>query len=235
MSREPHTWREDGVGADEVVARVVPGARIFIGSACATPRALMTALGAREILIGGGVEVVHFLTDGAVHAPTYRHRTWYVGSDLRHLAEQGQLDYVPMSLADVPARLVNGAEPIDVAMVSIGPPDADGRCSLGVSVDVTLAAIHAAKVVLAQVMPAMPTVQGSGYIDWSLVSAHTVVDEGPIEYVHPEVGKVGEQVAGTSRGWSRTGPPCRSVSAGCPTRCSATSPTGAASGSTPTC
>jgi acyl-CoA hydrolase/RimJ/RimL family protein N-acetyltransferase len=193
--REPHRWREDAVGAEEVVAGVHLGARVFIGSACATPRALVTALGARDDLIGGGVEAVHFLTDGAVHAPTYWHRTWYVGADLRHLAEKGKLDYVPMSLADVPSRLANGAEPVDVALVSIGPPDADGRCSLGVSVDITLAAVHAAKVVLAQVMPSMPTVHGSGYIDWSLVTAHTVVDEEPIEYVHPDVGEVAEQVA----------------------------------------
>ncbi|HET6627275.1 MAG TPA: GNAT family N-acetyltransferase [Nocardioidaceae bacterium] len=195
MGREPQRWREDAVDAQEVVEHVRPGARVFLGSACATPRALVTALGAKHDLIGGGVEVVHFLTDGALHAPTYRHRTWYVGQDLRHLAEQGGLDYVPMSLADVPARFANGSEAIDIAVVSIGPPDAEGRCSLGVSVDVTLAAVHAAKMVLAQVMPAMPTVRGSGFVDWDLVTAHTVVDDEPIEYVHPPVGEVAEQVA----------------------------------------
>ena len=195
MTGDPESWRQAARSADEVVALVPPGARVYVGSACATPRRLLDALGARKELIGGGVELVHFLTDGARQASTYRHRTWYVGSDVREGARRGQVDYVPMSLADVPARLANRSEPVDVALVSVGPPDAEGRCALGLSVDVTLAAVRAAKVVLAQVMPEMPRVRGTGFVEWERITAHTVVEDEPIEYVHPEIGEVAERVA----------------------------------------
>jgi acyl-CoA hydrolase/RimJ/RimL family protein N-acetyltransferase len=195
MSGEPDDWRQSAVSPDEVVALVPPGSRVYVGSACATPRRLLEALGGRKELIGGGVELVHFLTDGAPQASTYRHRTWYVGTDVREAARKGRVDYVPMSLADVPGRIANHSEPVDVALVSVSPPDADGRCSLGLSVDVTLAAVRAAKVVLAQVMPAMPRVRGTGLVDWDRISAHTVVEDEPIEYVHPEIGEVAEQIA----------------------------------------
>ena len=46
--------------------------------------------------------------------------------------------------------------PVDVAMVMVTPPDENGMCSLGVSVDYTLEAVKQAKLVIAQVNPQMP-------------------------------------------------------------------------------
>ena len=61
-----------------------PGDKVFVGSACATPRALVEAL---EQLKRPGVVLVHFLTDrvGTGDPPhtSYRHRVFYVGRDVR--------------------------------------------------------------------------------------------------------------------------------------------------------
>ena len=54
------------------------------------------------------------------------------------------MEYVPISLGDVPQLFTNGQIPLDVAMVQVAPPDPDGTCSLGISVDVTKAAALAA-------------------------------------------------------------------------------------------
>jgi len=45
--------------------------------------------------------------------------------------------------------------PIDVAFIHVSPPDKHGYCSLGVSVEATVAAIENAKIVIAQVNPNM--------------------------------------------------------------------------------
>jgi len=106
-----------------------------------------------------GIELVHFLTDGAGPADGtvgFRHRAWYVGSDMRDLARAGRLDYVPMSLAAVPSLLSAGLLSFDVAFVQVAPPDDDGICSLGVSVDVTRAAALSAGRIIAEVNPNMP-------------------------------------------------------------------------------
>ena len=87
---------------------------------------------------------------------------FYVGRNVRDLHEvptlrqSGLVEYVPISLGGVPQLFENGQIPLDVAMVQVAPPDPDGTCSLGISVDVTKAAALAARTVIAEVNPAMP-------------------------------------------------------------------------------
>ena len=69
-----------------------------------------------------------------------------------------------MSLSDVPAMFTDGHLPLDVALVQVAPPDDDGMCSLGVSVDITRAAVLAATTVIAEVNPAMPRTRGDSLI-----------------------------------------------------------------------
>src|SRR5204862_4158924 len=134
-------WRDRQVSAAEAVSVVRSGDRVFVGSACATPRVLVEAL---EQLARPGVVLVHFLTDrvGTGDPPhtNYRHRVFYVGRDVRALREAGQVEYVPLSLGDIPQLFQHGQIQLDVAMVQVAPPDPDGTCSLGISVDIAKAA-----------------------------------------------------------------------------------------------
>ena len=125
MPSEQVPWRERAVSAEQAVAGIRPGARVFIGSACATPRVLLAALES-DSERPHGIELVHFLTDGAGPAEGtvgFRHRAWYVGTDMRDLARAGRLDYVPMSLAAVPQVLSAGLLSFDVAFVQVAPPE----------------------------------------------------------------------------------------------------------------
>ena len=130
-------WRERRASATEAVSTVLAGERVFVGSACATPRALVDALERWEER-PAGVVLVHFLTDrvgrGDPPSSRYRHRVFYVGADVRALIGSAPVDYVPLSLAEIPKLLASGRLELDVAMVQVAPPDPDGRCSLGVSV-----------------------------------------------------------------------------------------------------
>jgi acyl-CoA hydrolase/GNAT superfamily N-acetyltransferase len=186
------------VTAEEAVRLIRPGQRVFVGSACATPRSLMAAL---EALPDppAGVTLVHSLTDrvGAGDPPTtrYRHRVFYAGADVRDLLPGGQVDYVPVSLADVPAMFTDGHLPLDVALVQVAPPDDDGTCSLGVSVDITLAAVLSARTVVAEVNPAMPRTRGAGRIPVERIDHAVPVDTPVTEYVHEPSGGVAEQIA----------------------------------------
>src|SRR5205823_12430725 len=130
-------WRDREVSAAEAVSVVRAGDRVFVGSACATPRVLVEAL---EQLMRPGVALVHFLTDrvGTGEPPhtSYRHRVFYVGRDVRalhevrRLREAGRVEYVPISLGDVPQLFEHGQIPLDVALVQVAPPDPAGVCRL---------------------------------------------------------------------------------------------------------
>jgi acyl-CoA hydrolase/RimJ/RimL family protein N-acetyltransferase len=192
---EQAPWRQRARSPQDAVAGIPAGARIFLGSACGTPRVLLAALEADPDR-AAGIELVHFLTDGAGNAAsTFRHRTWYVGSDMRELARVRRVDYVPMSLATVPGLLAAGLLSFDVAFVQVAPPDDDGMCSLGVSVDITRAAALAAGRIVAEVNPSMPRTGPESGIPLDRIDAFVQVDDPVIEYEHPPIGDVARRIA----------------------------------------
>jgi acyl-CoA hydrolase/RimJ/RimL family protein N-acetyltransferase len=190
-------WRDRQVSAAEAVSVVRPGDKVFVGSACATPRTLVEALEQSRV---SGVVLVHFLTDrvGTGDPPhtNHRHRVFYVGRDVRALRDSGLVEYVPLSLGDVPRLFHSGQIPLDVAMVQVAPPDPDGTCSLGISVDVTKAAALAARAVVAEVNPAMPRTTGDSRIPVDRIAAFVPVETPVVEYLHEPAGEVAERIAG---------------------------------------
>ena len=187
------------VTAAEAVGLVRPGDHVFVGSACGTPRTLVEALELRDPP-PAGVVLVHSLTDhvgvGDPPRTAYRHRVFYVGADVRALSESGRIEYVPVSLADVPRLCRNGLVRLDVALIQVAPPDEDGMCSLGVSVDVTRDAALAARTVIAEVNPAMPRTAGESRIPLERIDHVVAVDRPLVEYVHDAADGVAEQIAG---------------------------------------
>ena len=107
----------------------------------------------------------------------------------------GQLDYVPISLEEVPELLTSGRLPIDVALLQVSPPDARGFVSLGVSVDLAPAVLSVARRVIAEVNPAMPRTHGESFVHLDRFDALVNVDVPVAEYLHPETGEVAERVA----------------------------------------
>jgi acyl-CoA hydrolase/GNAT superfamily N-acetyltransferase len=146
-------------------ARIIrPGSRVFLGSGAAVPLALTESLleQARDLR---DVELVHIHTLGdtpwirAEFASSLRTNSFFLTAPLREAIDAGRADYTPCPLSDVP-RLFETQLPVDVALIQVSPPDRRGMCSLGVSVDVTRAALRAARHVVAQVNPLMPRTHG---------------------------------------------------------------------------
>src|SRR3954470_7242082 len=183
------------VSAERALAAIRAGSRIYVGTGCAAPRNLLASLEAM-VPPPPDLEFVSFLTTSAVAPRTrYRHRTFFVGSEVRGLAGSGQLDYVPISLEEVPELLSNGRLPIDVALLQVSPPDARGFVSLGVSVHLAPAVLSVARSVIAEVNPAMPRTHGESFVDLNRFDALVNVDVPVAEYLHPETGEIAERVA----------------------------------------
>jgi acyl-CoA hydrolase/GNAT superfamily N-acetyltransferase len=195
--QEIRDWRERLVSPAEAISTIRSGERVFVGSACATPRALLGALEQVKYHLHD-VSLLHFLTDGAVaedKAPRFRHTVFYVGSDVQPYVETDRVDYVPISVPQVHHLIQIGRIPIDTALIQVAPPDADGNCSLGVSVDITLSAVRAAGTVIAEINPSMPRTLGNASIPISEIDALTLVETPIIEYLHKPADDVARQVA----------------------------------------
>src|SRR5262245_23075821 len=116
---ESHCYGSKLVSLEQALAMIRPGSRIYLGTGCAAPRTLLAGLEAMQPGLPD-LEFVSFVTTSALPPKTgasHRHRTFFVGSDVQSLAESGQLDYVPISLEEVPALLASGRLPIDVALL----------------------------------------------------------------------------------------------------------------------
>ena len=176
------------VSAEEAVAVIKSGDRVFVHSVAAAPRLLLEAMTARapELRV---VEVVSLHTEGQAPyaapemARSFRVNALFVGPNVRDAVQQGRGDYLPVFLSEVPQLFRGGALPLDVALVQVSPPDRHGFCSLGVSVDVTRAAVQTARTVIAQVNRHMPRSHGDGQIHVEsidfLVEGHEPIHEHP--------------------------------------------------------
>jgi len=190
--------------ADEALARLRSGMRVFIGSGCAAPQKLVAALAARGRDLFD-VEVVHILTFGAAEyakrelLANFRHNAFFIGPNVRSAVNEGVADYTPIFLSDVPALFRRKKIHLDIALIQVSPPDAHGFCSFGVSVDVVKAAVESVNFVVAEVNPNMPRTLGDSFVHISkldaLVQSDSPILEFSLQPPSPESKKIGEFIA----------------------------------------
>tara|TARA_R110001599_G_scaffold151792_2_gene336763 strand:- start:885 stop:2156 length:1272 start_codon:yes stop_codon:yes gene_type:complete len=155
--------------AEKAVELIKSGDQVFIHTAAATPQALVQAMTDRADTLKG-VEIFHLHTEGIAPytrkelSKSFHTNSLFVGGNCREAIAEGQADFIPCFLSEVPIMFRRGVIPIDVALIQVSPPDAHGFTSLGVSVDASLAAAESAKTIIAQVNPNMPRTHGDGMI-----------------------------------------------------------------------
>ncbi|MCY3954326.1 MAG: 4-hydroxybutyrate CoA-transferase [bacterium] len=112
-----------------------------------------------------------FLRDGISYT------TWHVMGPVRTAIADGSVRFLPIRGSQVSQLFRTGRLPLDVAVVHVSPPDADGRCSLGTSTSYPLTLARMAPTVIAQVNPRMPRVAGEASLHVSEIDWLTEVDE----------------------------------------------------------
>lgn len=178
------------ITAENAVKIIKSGDRVFLHSVAMTPHTLIDAMCGRNGELKD-VEIVHIHTEGP--APyvlpemrkSFFHNACFVGGNVRQAVQSGIADYIPVFLSEMPLLFKRGILPIDVAMISVSPPDKHGFCSLGPSVDITLSAINAAKCVIAEVNPNIPRTHGDGYIHFSQIH-YAIEVNTPVYEVKPK-------------------------------------------------
>ncbi|RYJ41189.1 acetyl-CoA hydrolase/transferase family protein [Flavobacterium beibuense] len=192
------------VSAHEAVKTVKSGDRIYVQAAAATPGVLTKALAERAAELRN-VEVCHLHTEG--EAPyanpelkdSFFVNSFFIGKNVRHTIAAGNGSYTPVFLSELPRLFRKQVLPLDVVFIHVTPPDSHGYCSLGVSVEASMAAIENAKIVIAQVNPRMPRTFGDGIIHVSEIN-YMVEADVPIHGHDPapiseQEDKIGEYVA----------------------------------------
>jgi len=169
------------VTAAEAVKVVKSGDRVYLQAAAAAPTILANALTERASELRN-VEICHLHVEGEARyanpelAESFHVNSFFIGANVRHTLKAGNGSYTPVFLSELPHLFRKNVLPLDVAFIHVSPPDRHGYCSLGVSVEATVAAIENAKIVIAQVNPQMPRTFGDGILHVSEIDYLVEVD-----------------------------------------------------------
>lgn len=181
------------------------GQTIFVGSGAGEPSLLTWTLEGMAPRFCD-IEVIHLTAaqeKSRLMRPefknSYRYNTFYIGRGVSAAVAEGNADYTPMNISELPAAMARGIVLIDVALVQISPPNSSGMASLGASVDATKAAIKHAKLVIAQVNEHVPVTSIDSMIAIEdinfLVEGNAPLIEMPSPEVDPVSLTIGRHIA----------------------------------------
>jgi 4-hydroxybutyrate CoA-transferase len=194
MDWQQHIARNT-VTPEKAVQSVKSGDRVVFAHAAGSPESLVKALVAAGPSLRD-VEIVHMvaLNDSPYCKPEYRENFrfngLYLSGGTRAAVAEGRADYTPTFFMQIPALFREGILPVDVALITVSPPDDQGRVSLGVSVDYTRQAALSAGLTIAEINPHMPYIGGGALLDAKEVDIFVRSDEPLLELSPPVIGEV---------------------------------------------
>jgi len=181
----PEKW----ITAEEAVAKIQNGSRVFISTGCGEPQHLIRAVvkdpSLQDIMI---YQMLSSTLANFVEEPSFLRRfslkLFFISAQMRKAAFEGKIDYIPAYLSQIPGLFSSHRIGLDVALIQISPPDRYGYCSLGVSVDITRSGMDHAEMVIAQVNPRMPRTWGDSFVHLDEID-FLVDHEEPLVEEHP--------------------------------------------------
>jgi acyl-CoA hydrolase/GNAT superfamily N-acetyltransferase len=160
---------ENLLSPKDAVSKISNGSRVFIGTGCGEPqqliRSMVEDISIQDIIV---YQMLSSTFSHYIHDPQFASRfslkLFFISLHMRQAAFEGKIDYIPAYLSQIPELFNSKQIGLDVALIQVSPPDQYGFCSLGISVDITLAGMNNARLVIAQINPRMPRTWGDGFV-----------------------------------------------------------------------
>jgi acyl-CoA hydrolase len=166
-------------------ALIKPGDRIFLSSGPSIPARAAKIITTSEKLTGYDLEVIQvvstqdYFAEEASSQRTYRYKTFHSGERGVIETDEGKKDYYPSNLLEIPYIFATRTIDIDVAIITVSPPDKRGFMNLGVAIDTADAVIKNAALVIAEVNPNVPITYGDSLIHVDQVD-HIILSDEPL-------------------------------------------------------
>jgi 4-hydroxybutyrate CoA-transferase len=188
---------------EDAIKTIQSGDRVIMGQAAGEAFPLLEELCRQKERLQD-VEIIHNCAFGrseycfAGMEKAFKYKTFFVGPGSRKAIKEQRADFIPLFFWEFPRIFNEKIIPVDVALVHLSPPDEDGYCSYGVSVDYIKAGVANAKVIIAEVNKQMPYTYGS-LIHISEID-YLVETDRPLYVLEPPVitdveKKIGENIA----------------------------------------
>jgi acyl-CoA hydrolase/GNAT superfamily N-acetyltransferase len=177
-----------------------PGDRIFISSGPATPSKTMAMIIEAdhpnffdlEIIQLGVAERGYFSSKG--HPRELRWKTFSVGETVNRSHREGNMDFIPSSLAEIPYLFHINALEVNVAIIQTSVPDSKGFVSLGVVADVADLVIKNAAFSIAEINPNVPLTHGDTVIHINQFDYFIESDQPLLEMIVPPPDEIADRI-----------------------------------------
>lgn len=175
------------VSAEQALSHIKSGDRVGVAHAMAEPTYLLEEM-VRLKENYKNVEFTGLVPGKAPYAAEglsehFRLKKLFLGAATRKAVERGDGEFVPCFFKDAPHVFSTDLR-VDVALLTVTPPDKHGYCSLGISCDFTKTFADTANIVIAQVNRYMPRVHGDNFIHISDID-YLVEHDAPIMELPP--------------------------------------------------
>ncbi|MFO8082889.1 MAG: GNAT family N-acetyltransferase [Desulfobacterales bacterium] len=198
-------WKQRLVSLDEAFEKIEPGMSIFLGTGGGEPRTLVKHMMNSKASNLQDLELIQLLSFGeAVSSqdfPSYisqkfRLKTFFSGWVASEAITEGRVDLIPCRFSQIHQLIQAGRIHVDAVFIQITPPNEDGYCSLGVSVDVARYAMNQADIVVGEINPDTPFTFGDTFVhitefDYLVESSEEPIylDRWPFDHVHEKVAE----------------------------------------------
>jgi len=185
-----------------------PGDRVVVAHSMAEPTTLLEMLVAQRAGYPGAELFMHASFTGtvqALHADVLKLRGLGAVGTQRALVAQGALDVVPMHLSEFWSMLSSGALPVDVVLVQVSPPDAEGRYSFGLVNDYQIAAVRRARTVIAEINDQVPFTLSDSFLRAEDIDLAIETSRPVPELPSGRIGEVERRIAAHAAPYLRDG------------------------------
>ena len=161
------------ITASELPNLLRPGQTVFVQGAVGEPLVLGEALATA----GEASRGVHYLsclvpgvnrTDFAAFHDEASMTAFFIQAELRESFAAGKVRFMPLHYSGICSYMMRHPG-VDVLLMQVAPPDEDGMCSLGLSLDFVPLMLDKAKVIVAEVNAQMPSPPGSPKIPFDKI------------------------------------------------------------------
>ena len=195
-------YREKLRTPEEAVMLVKDGDWVDYSQTCSFPQLLDAALAARsgelrDIKIRNAISMRPVATVEKDPYGSFTYNLWHCSALDRKYIDTGIAYHIPMLFRHCGTYYSKGYAPVNVAMITVAPMDADGNFSYGLTNCATQEVIDAAEHVILEVNPTMPAVSGIAHDHINIRDVDYVVESDlPIATVKaPEATEIDRKIA----------------------------------------
>lgn len=187
------------VSSGEAISHVESGDRIIMGTMCSEPQTLVEALISRSRKLNDVTLYTMFPLGDSHYASEemigHLKIKIFAPGRLRMDEKKVNVEYIPCHFSQIPHLIRRGILAVDVVLLQLSPPDKEGYCTLGISVEYLREALEVSRLAIGEINEQMPRTYGDTLVHISELDFLVETSRPLISYPKEEIGSLEREIS----------------------------------------